>query len=299
MSSISLRLNDVWRGMLWIILATFSGTAGDIMMKIALSHNIPRIEAIFVRGVFALLWLAVAMSLAGEWRSLRAAMDARVTTRSLCDAIQTICFVVALSTVPLAIATAGFCTLPIWMTALAALFLRENVGWRRWGATVVGFCGMFLIVKPAGTDFDAFALFGVATGFFIACRDIVTRSIRASISPWTLTFISTLTTLCATLAVGIFGGWQSLTLSDCCLLAAASILQVGSIYALICGLRTGEVSVTATFRYLLLVWAFLAGYFFFGELVDEFSFVGVLLIFAAGIYTAWREAVLHRNPYKS
>ena len=83
-------------------------------------------------------------------------------------------------------------------------------------------------------------------------------------------------------------------MEDGYLLAAASLLQVSSTYALICGLRAGEVSVTATFRYLFLVWALLAGYFFFGEVVDGLSLVGVILIFAAGIYTAWREATLHK-----
>lgn len=295
MLSNSPRVNDLWRGLSWTILSTLLGSTADIIMRTALDHGIPRIEAIFTRGAFALLWLTVALTLAGEWRSLRLAMKARVVMRSFCDAFQTMCFVIALSTTPFAIATAGFCTLPIWMTVLAALFLKEKVRWRRWGAAVAGFCGMFLIAKPAGAGFDSFALFGVATGLLVAGRDIFTRQIGSSISAWTLTFLSTIVILFVSLAASIFEVWRPLTLEDGYLLVGASLLQVSSTYALICGLRAGEVSVTATFRYLFLVWALLAGYFFFGEVVDGLSLIGVILIFAAGIYTAWREATLHKR----
>src|SRR3954447_15130700 len=135
----SRRLNHVWRGVLWTIVSTLFGSGADILMRIALHRDIPRTEVIFVRGIFALLYLATAMTLAGEWRSLRAALRAPVAVRSLFDATQTICFVIALSTVPFAIVTAGFSTLSIWMTVLGVLFLKEKVYWRRWSAAGIGF----------------------------------------------------------------------------------------------------------------------------------------------------------------
>jgi drug/metabolite transporter (DMT)-like permease len=280
---------------LWTILATLFGSGADILMRIALHHDIARTEVIFVRGIFALLYLATAMTLAGEWRSLPGALSPSVALRSLCDAIQTICFVIALSTVPFAIATAGFSTLSIWMTVLGVIFLKESVHWRRWSAAAIGFCGMFLIVKPSGATFDSFALFGVATGLLGACRDIFTRHIGVSVSAWTLTFVSTVAVLVASFVLGRFEDWKPLPLNEVYLLAAVSILQVGGICAMIYGLRAGELSLTAPFRYLFLVWAVPAGYFFFGEVVDGLSLTGVVLIFAAGIYTAWREAVLYKK----
>jgi drug/metabolite transporter (DMT)-like permease len=38
-----------------------------------------------------------------------------------------------------------------------------------------------------------------------------------------------------------------------------------------------------------MVWAFLLGYFFFGELPTRFIFVGGAIVTAAGLFVIWRE----------
>ena len=57
---------------------------------------------------------------------------------------ETICFYAAVSVLPLADAVTYYLAGPIYVTLIAALFLGEKVGWRRWTAVLVGFGGVLL-----------------------------------------------------------------------------------------------------------------------------------------------------------
>ena len=38
--------------------------------------------------------------------------------------------------------------MPLAVTMAAALFMQEQVGWRRWTAIAVGFAGVMLVIRP-------------------------------------------------------------------------------------------------------------------------------------------------------
>ena len=56
--------------------------------------------------------------------------------------------------------------------------------------------------------------------------------------------------------------------------------------------RWAPASVVAPFDYTAMIWAFLLGYFFFGELPTIFVFLGAAIIAAAGLFVIWRERQL-------
>src|ERR1700694_222129 len=49
---------------------------------------------------------------------------------------------------PLADVVTYYLACPIFVTALSAIVLRERVGWRRWSAIVIGFCGVLIALRP-------------------------------------------------------------------------------------------------------------------------------------------------------
>ena len=61
---------------------------------------------------------------------------------------------------PLVTVTALGFTMPLFLTLLAIPILGEKVGWRRWLAVLVGFCGVLLMVRPeqGTTDTEWLAL---------------------------------------------------------------------------------------------------------------------------------------------
>jgi drug/metabolite transporter (DMT)-like permease len=62
--------------------------------------------------------------------------------------------------------------------------------------------------------------------------------------------------------------------------------------------RTAPLSIVASFRYSLLVWGALAGYFVFNDLPDTIAICGAVIIVLCGLYIFHREAV-RRAPLAS
>src|SRR5256714_6672350 len=68
--------------------------------------------------------------------------------RSLLMLVSNMMFVVAITRVPLATASAIGFTSPLIVTALSVPILHESVGIRRWSAVIIGFAGALLEIPP-------------------------------------------------------------------------------------------------------------------------------------------------------
>ena len=75
--------------------------------------------------------------------------------------------------------------------------------------------------------------------------------------------------------------WGLMTMSAACLFVANT--------AIIMALRTGEMSVIAPFRYVMVPMSILLGYWFWGDIPDALASTGIGLVLAAGLYTLHRE----------
>ncbi|MEP7173190.1 MAG: EamA/RhaT family transporter, partial [Aestuariivirga sp.] len=94
---------------------------------------------------------------------------------------------------------------------------------------------------------------------------------------------------------GLYQGFQSMALWQFGLLAAAATLLATGYVFMVSTLRLGDLSGTAPFRYSNVLFAIMLGMMFFGEFPDALSYTGMVLIIAAGIYAAHREAKLNRS----
>src|SRR3546814_14965097 len=76
----------------------------------------------------------------------------------------------------------------MFITALSVPLLRDHVGWRRWGAVIVGFAGVLIIVRPGASAFQPASLYVVATAALYAFFMIAARWIDRSDGFWTMMF---------------------------------------------------------------------------------------------------------------
>jgi drug/metabolite transporter (DMT)-like permease len=56
--------------------------------------------------------------------------------------------------------------------------------------------------------------------------------------------------------------------------------------------RYAPASLVAPFDYTTMLWAFLTGYFFFGEVATIYLFVGAAIVIVSGLFVIWRERQL-------
>lgn len=205
--------------------------------------------------------------------------------------VMTVAFFIALSQMPLAEATALNFTAPLFTTIIAALMLKERVEFARWGATVIGFIGVLIILRPGFADIPPVALLPMFGAFLLAWWFIAVKRLSATESTATITIYQTLwSALLLTLIavpVWITPTWATLGYS-----AAMGGLGTTGIIFTSRAFSMAEASIVAPLDYVRLPFIAIVAYIAFGEVPDGLSIVGALIITASAIYIVRRAARL-------
>src|ERR1700693_1270594 len=100
--------------------------------------------------------------------------------RVLLSTLEVAAFFLATVYLPLADVITYYLACPIFVTALSAIVLRERVGWRRWSAVLIGFCGVLIALRPSAQTISAPAMIALAGSMTFAVLMLITRSLRAT-----------------------------------------------------------------------------------------------------------------------
>lgn len=282
-------MTDNLRGILAVLAASTAFVLNDAVVKL-LSAELPSGEILVVRGALATAMLIVGVVAMGAMRPLSVLFTPMMLLRLFSAAAATTFIVISLRYVPLAIVNTVLQVTPLAVTAGAAMVFGEKVGLSRWLATLTGFLGVVLIVKPGGDDLGAAAFVVLIALLFTTMRDLSTRSLERSIPSIFVAAASAAAVMLSGVLVAPFDGpWTMPTVWAWGLMtASASCLFVANIL-IITALRTGEVAVVAPFRYVAVPLAILLGYWWWGDIPDALAFVGIALVIGAGLYTLHRE----------
>lgn len=294
MQSDTSRMNANLRGILAMCAAMALFVANDTLVKVA-SRDFPPSQILVVRGVFACLCAVMLVTSFRELGRVRMLTNARTLLRSLLEALTAITFISAIAVVPLADLTALTLISPLLMTAASALFLGEDVRWRRWLAVGLGFLGMLLIVQPGLSGLSAGMVLGVACAVLIAARDLMTRLVPPHIPSVVIMFGTTIATTLAGAALTPFVPWRPFTTEATMALLFASVFLALGNFAIVLAFRNVDVSVVTPYRYTVMLWAVLSGLLIFGEWPTALGVLGIALIVGSGLYTFFREQVRRRG----
>ena len=208
--------------------------------------------------------------------------------RSVLVLLATACMFVALGFMPLADAVAITFVGPLLIVALSALILRETVGPRRWGAVIVGFIGVLVIIRPGAGAFQLAALLPVGVAFFYALFQIITRHLSHRSDPLNMLFYTALVGALAMSVIVPFD-WQTPTAAQWLMLIAVGFLGGLGHYAIIKAYERSEAALVAPFAYTEIIWVTSLGLLVFGDFPDLFTFAGTAIIVASGVYVLHRE----------
>ncbi len=287
------------RGSLLMVASMLAFALEDMFIK-SLSETLSTGQILLSIGGPGALIFAIATMASGRSLRDRALYTVPVLLRSFSELATAILYITALAFIPLAQASAIQQATPLAVTMGAALYLKEQVGWRRWSAIAVGFVGVLIVVRP-GADFSVLALLAVFSVFWLAVRDVITRRVPASVSSLQLaTFgfaaivpagLIMLAVMPAPLKAPDLGEWLGIT--------GAVMSGVFGYYMLIGAVRTGEMSVVTPFRYTRLIFALILGWIAFGEAPDGATLIGGAVIVGSGLYMLWRQALVSRRARRN
>ena len=220
--------------------------------------------------------------------------------RALAEGLAAMAFATSLALVDISVVAAVFQATPLAITMGAALFLGENVGWRRWSAIGIGFLGVLLIIRPGLSGFEPAALLVVIAVIAVAARDLITQRIDRSVSSTVVSFqgFAALVVAGPALLLITGQGMSPVAPPEIARLVGGVIFGALGYYGIVAAMRIGEASALTPFRYTRLVFSILAGVVVFGERPDALMLLGAALIIGTGLFTVWREQRLLRRAGK-
>jgi drug/metabolite transporter (DMT)-like permease len=277
-----------------MILAMAGFAFEDLFIKM-LSAYFPISEVIIILGFTGSVILLIIALLQRAPIIHKDLLNRHVISRTIFDLLGAVFFVTAIALTPLSSASAILQITPLLVTIGAAVFFRENVGWRRWSAVFVGFIGVLLILRPGFGGFMPASIFALLGAVFLAARDLATRAMKVKLPSVTIA-------LYAFIAFGISGiliipfnsAMIAPTSNQIMYFIGASTFGVIAYYSLVIASRIGEMSVISPFRYSRIVFAMLLAIIILGERPDSFTLIGATIIVASGLYTFIRESVLNK-----
>ncbi len=281
----------------------------DVLMKGMLTFY-PVWMLIFVRSIVALMTLLPLVLWLGAPHRIFTPLWPWYLARAMLFASGFAMFYAAFPFMGLAEVTTLFFAAPLMTATLAALFLQEKIGLHRSAALLVGFVGVVIAMNPGGGDFGWISILPLLCALTYAISQIIVRKIGEQdtslvIGLYTISFSGLLIVpmgFAVSQVIVITPELNHLRM-DWPLPKAegiANLALLGAIgtvaYTLVSrAYQIASASVIAPFDYSYLPLAALLGYLLWGEVPPHTTFIGMVLIVASGMYTAYRELRVNRT----
>ena len=228
--------------------------------------------------------------------------------RGLCLILATYCFVAAIAVMPIADALAIVFVEPFILLVMGKWLFNEQVGRRRISASVVGFCGVLLVIQPSFSVFGLVALFPLGTALAFAFYMLVTRRLSRQMAPvpMQLHTATLATAMCLPLLL-----WGHLSDHPTVHQLLSPVMPEGIAWLWLLGvgvfaslshmlityaLRFAPSATLAPLHYLEMVSAVSFGYLVFGDLPNLLTLTGVVVIVGSGLYIFHRERLAEKAP---
>ncbi|WNL42095.1 DMT family transporter [Halomonas sp. PAMB 3264] len=284
------------KGILSMCLGVLFLALGDAISKWLGETHSP-VQIIFFRSLVSLPLIALLAHFAGGLRKLATRRPGVHLLRGLIHTATMTCFIIGLILMPLAEATAIAFVAPLFVTLLSVPLLGERIDRPVLAASLLGFAGVLVVVRPGGDAFHIGALVLIGAALFYALTMITARRYGSRESFWALVFYMTLVPMLLTGAMVPFV-WTTPEPIHWLGFLASGLLGVAATAFITLAFRHAPAAIAAPFDYTALLWAVLLGWWFWGELPDRWVWIGSALIMASGLWIAYhdRRTTLKRRP---
>lgn len=272
-----------------ITLGGFAFAAMDTTAKYLAVSGVPVLLIIWARyslqtGITFLALLAKTRSL----RFLKADRPGLQLLRAASLFCATLMFYNGLKYISLGDATAIIFLIPVIVTAISALFLKETVSWRRWLGVAVAFLGVMVVVRPGSGVFGYYAFLPLGAAVMTAIYFTMTRVLSTIDSPSATAFYTTAVgAIGLSLAVKLF--WVPQDTTTWGIMILAGFLGALGHGLIVLAYKAAEASALAPFTYSQILAAIFWGFIVFGDIPSVWTIAGASLIIGGGLFVWYSE----------
>jgi len=298
--------NNNPKGIIYILLAMLVFSVQDSIMKYI--YNFASLyEVYLIRTAVSFLIIFLFLKIAKKPAIFKTQYPLLTCCRVILFFFGFSFFYISLTVLPLVTATALFFVTPFLITIFAKFFLKEQIGPRRWFAVIIGFLGVYIILNPNFSDFDYMSLTPILCAFCYSLSMIIIKLTSEKDSVYTQTFTFYFGAIIFSAIIYLIAGdgqyntidhpasqyifrewFVNLDTSLLLMIATGFTASVAFLF-IFTAYRIASPAVVSPFEYSILVWSSISGWYFFNEIPDLKTTIGIVLIVCGGIYIFIRE----------
>ncbi|HVJ52790.1 MAG TPA: DMT family transporter [Aliidongia sp.] len=287
------RLTPASRSVIWAVAAALTFSLMGMLIKL-LGQRYSPIEVAFFRSSLGIIPLLPYL-FQGGFGAFRTAHPFQHLFRGTLGVIGMFMGYWSVTKLPLALSTAVSFTAPLYMIFMAVLFLGETVRWRRGTATVAGFLGVLVIVRPFDGSISLPMAVALAGAFLSACTITLVKRMSGTERPATIVFyLSVISTIIS--GIPLIFVWQTPNGLDLLLFLVTGLSGGAGQVMITQAYAEGEATAVAPIDYLRLLFAIGFGFFIFAEVPTAYTLAGSAIIIGSTLYIARREQQLGKRP---
>jgi len=304
--------NNNPKGIILILLAMMIFSVQDSLMKYIYSF-VSLYEVYLVRTLVSIIIILLFLKLRKKPIVFKTQYPLLTFCRVILFFFGFSSFYVSLTVMPLATATALFFVTPFLITIFANIFLKEEIGFRRWFAVIIGFIGVYIVLNPDFRNFDYLSLTPILCAFCYSLSMIIIKKTSEKDSVYTQTFTFYLGAIIISSIFYFFIGDGQFNTSNhpayqfifrewfvnlevsMLLMIATGFTASAAFLFLFTAYSVASPSVVSPFEYSILLWSSLSGWIFFDEIITLRTFVGIFIIVTSGIYIFIREKAQNQS----
>ncbi len=298
---------DASSGALLLVTGLFVFSIQDNIIKY-FSGDYSVMQIVFVRSVIAIGLMLTIFQLSREAIPLFSRRPLLMICRGLLGFGSYTCYYLAVASMPLAEVVSITFTMPLFVTAMSALILREQVGMRRWSAVVIGFIGVLIIVSPSGVLDPLAVIFAFGAAITYATHTIITRFLGGHDHPLTIAFNTIVIFGCASGVLSVLILTNTITITsdhpslaflgrdwvmpggiDLALMLLLGLIAAIGFFCLSKAYCVSEASAIAPFEFTYILWAVVFGYLLWNEVPGWTTILGMIILISSSLYIWYRE----------
>jgi drug/metabolite transporter (DMT)-like permease len=275
------------RGALWMSASALLYACIYFIIR-RLTDTVPIMELVFLRGLMGMIlslpWV-LRVGMAGLKTSKYGLYGLRISFVYLGQ----LAWFYGLANLPMSDATALMFTLPLFSIVLAGLTLGEKVGIHQWIATVLGFIGALIIIRPGVIEFSLASAAVLFTAFTYAVGQVSTKALVRTEDSNAVVFYMFATMTAVSLVPALYV-WETPAWSDWPWLLAFGLLSAPAQQCVTRSFAAAPANVVVPFNFLKLPFVAIIALIALSELPDPWTWVGAVVIFASTYYIGRRAA---------
>ena len=176
---------------------------------------------------------------------------------------------------------------PLFSIAFAIMFLRERADMASWAATLVGFVGVLIVLRPGVIEISMGAVAALLSAFFYASVNTVIKSLSRTLTATTIVFYSNLLLVPIALPMAIVE-WQTPLVADLPLILGVGFMSTMGYVLVTKAIALAPARVVQPVNFTRMPVGAAFGWVLFSEFPDVWTWVGAAVIFCATSYAVHR-----------